>query len=172
MSGIQLSTAGVKLLYAAETEAGTRPTTGYEKISEIKSIPELNPEPDNLETTTLEETEWKTYVPGLKDIGGALSFTANLTEASMTEWEGVVDAYDTAAAENKATWFCIVIPGLTKALYFTGQPSPMGMPAMEVSAVLETTLYITPTGAPQWAAKPTDLESMSMRSSTKKNVEV
>lgn len=132
----------------------------------------MNPEPDNLETTTLEETEWKTYVPGLKDIGGALSFTANLTEASMTEWEGVVDAYDTAAAENKATWFCIVIPGLTKALYFTGQPSPMGMPAMEVSAVLETTLYITPTGAPQWAAKPTDLESMSLRSSTKKNVEV
>nr|DAH66265.1 MAG TPA: tail tube protein [Caudoviricetes sp.] len=90
----------------------------------------------------------------------------------MTEWEGVVDAYDTAAAGNKATWFCIVIPGLTKALYFTGQPSPMGMPAMEVSAVLETTLYITPTGAPQWAAKPTDLESMSLRSSTKKNVEV
>ena len=120
----------------------------------------------------MEETEWKTYVPGLKDIGGALSFTANLTEASMTEWEGVVDAYDTAAAGNKATWFCIVIPGLTKALYFTGQPSPMGMPAMEVSAVLETTLYITPTGAPQWAAKPTDLESMSLRSSTKKNVEV
>ena len=111
MAGIQLSTAGVTLLYAAEATAGTRPTTGYEKISEIKSIPELNPEPDNLETTTLEETEWKTYVPGLKDIGGALSFTANLTEASMTEWEGVVDAYDTAAAENKATWFCIVIPG-------------------------------------------------------------
>ena len=172
MAGIQLSTAGVTLLYAAEATAGTRPTTGYEKISEIKSIPELNPEPDNLETTTLEETEWKTYVPGLKDIGGALSFTANLTEASMTEWEGVVDAYDTAAAGNKANWFCIVIPGLTKALYFTGQPSPMGMPAMEVSAVLETTLYITPTGAPQWAAKPTDLESMSLRSSTKKNVEV
>lgn len=98
----------------------------------------------------------------MKDIGGALSFTANLTEVSMTEWEGVVDAYDTAAADNKATWFCIVIPGLTKALYFTGQPSPMGMPAMEVSAVLETTLYITPTGAPQWAAKPTDLESMSL----------
>ena len=65
-----------------------------------------------------------------------------------------------------------MIPGLTKALYFTGQPSAMGMPAMEVSAVLETTLYITPTGAPQWAAKPTDLESMSLRSSTKKNVEV
>lgn len=155
MAGIQLSTAGVTLWYAAETVAGTRPTTGYTQISEVKSIPELNPEPDNLETTTLEETEWRTYIPGLKDIGGALSFTANLTEVSMAEWEGVVDAYNTAAETNLATWFCIIVPGLTKALYFTGQPSPMGMPAMEVSSVLETNLYITPTGAPEWQAKPT-----------------
>ena len=155
MAGIQLSTAGVTLHYAAETTAGQRPTSGYSKISEVKSIPELNPEPDNLETTTLEETEWKTYIPGLKDIGGALSFTANLTEKSMEEWESVVEAYNTAAKNNLATWFCIIIPGLTKALYFTGQPSPMGMPGMEVSAVLETNLYITPTGAPQWKAKPT-----------------
>lgn len=155
MAGIQLSTAGVTLWYAPEETAGTRPTTGYTQISEIKSIPELNPEPDNLETTTLEETEWRTYIPGLKDIGGALSFTANLTEVSMTEWEGVVEAYDTAAEENLALWFCIIVPGLTKALYFTGQPSPMGMPAMEVSAVLEVNLYITPTGAPEWQTKPT-----------------
>lgn len=155
MAGIQLSTAGVTLWYAPEETAGTRPTTEYTQISEIKSIPELNPEPDNLETTTLEETEWRTYIPGLKDIGGALSFTANLTEVSMTEWEGVVEAYDTAAEENLALWFCIIVPGLTKALYFTGQPSPMGMPAMEVSAVLEVNLYITPTGAPEWQTKPT-----------------
>lgn len=155
MAGIQLSTAGVTLWYAPETSAGTRPTTGYTQITEIKSIPELNPEPDNLETTTLEETEWRTYIPGLKDIGGALSFTANLTEVSMSEWEDVVEAYDTAAEENLALWFCIIVPGLTKALFFTGQPSPMGMPAMEVSAVLEVNLYITPTGAPEWQTKPT-----------------
>lgn len=155
MAGIQLSTAGVTLWYAPEETAGTRPTTDYTQITEIKSIPELNPEPDNLETTTLEETEWRTYIPGLKDIGGALSFTANLTEVSMGEWEAVVEAYDTAAESNLALWFCIIVPGLTKALFFTGQPSPMGMPAMEVSAVLEVNLYITPTGAPEWQTKPT-----------------
>lgn len=154
MAGIQLSTAGVTLNYAVETTAGQRPTSGYAKISEVKSVPELNPEPDNLETTTLEETEWKTYIPGLKDPGGSLSFTANLTEASMEEWEGVVEAYNTAAASNLRTWFCIIIPGLTKALYFAGQPSPMGMPSMEVSAVLETSLYVTPVSAPEWQAKP------------------
>lgn len=155
MAGIQLSTAGVKMYFAAEEALGVRPTDGWAEITEIKSIPELNPEPDNLETTTLAQTEWKTYIPGLKDPGGALSFTANLTEVSMTEWEDLVEAYETAAAANLRTWFVIVVPGLTKALYFTGQPSPMGMPSMEVSAVLEVNLYITPTNAPAWDAKPT-----------------
>lgn len=155
MAGIQLSTAGVTLNHAVETVAGTRPTTGYTEIPEIKSIPELNPSPESLETTILQETEWKTYIEGLKDPGGALSFKANLTEALMTTWESIVDAHNTAKTDGKSMWFCIIIPGLTKALYFTGQPSPLGMPSMEVGAVLETTLYITPTNAPEWEAKPT-----------------
>lgn len=155
MAGIQLSTAGVRLYYAAEETMGVRPTAGWAEITEIKSIPELNPEPENLETTTLAETEWKTYIPGLKDPGGALSFTMNLTEVSMAEWEGVVDDYNTAAATNLRTWFVIVVPGLTKSLFFTGQPSPMGMPAMEVSSVLEANVFITPTNAPAWDTKPT-----------------
>lgn len=165
--GIQLSTAGVTLWHAVETTAGERPTTGYQQIHEIKSVPELNPEPDNLETTTLEEVEWKTYVPGLKDPGGALSFTANLTEMSMNEWEDVVDEFETAKADNKGQWFCIRIPGLTKSLYFKGQPSPMGMPGMEVSAVLETNLFITPTGAPTWAVKFTEATGASEVMATK-----
>lgn len=152
---IQLSTAGVTLNYCVETTSGTRPTTGYTKIPEVKSIPELNPEPDTLDSTTLEATEYRTYIAGLKDMGGSLGFTANLTQDSMDTWDTVVDAYDTAAAANKAMWFCVIVPGLTNALYFTGQPSPMGLPSMDVSAVLETTLYITPTGEPTWAAKPT-----------------
>lgn len=155
---IQISTAGVTLNYAVETTANTRPTTGYTRIPEIKSIPELNPEPDTLETTTLEETEYRTYIPGLKDIGGSLAFTANLTQTSMDTWETVVTAYETAATSGKAMWFCIIIPGLDDALYFTGQPSPMGLPSMDVSTVLETTLYITPTGEPVWEAKPTTSE--------------
>lgn len=157
-NSIQLSTAGVLVYYTKTgTDSSTVPTQmdDLTQIPEIKSIPELNPEPDNLETTTLEETEWRTYIPGLKDPGGALSFTANLTETLMTAWDEVVKAYDTAAEANQVIWFVIIIPGLKKSLFFTGKPSPLGMPAMEVSSVLETNLYITPTNAPQWANKPT-----------------
>ncbi len=179
MAGIQLSTAGVTLNWAIEPTPGTMPTTGFKEVPEVKSIPELNPEPDNLESTTLKETEWKTYVPGLKDPGGALSFTANLTQLSMEEWEDMVDQYETAAAANKGMWFAIIVPGLTKALLFKGAPSPMGMPGMEVSSILEINLYITPTGAPSWQAKPTvvsgggaEAASYSARQSAKKTTEV
>lgn len=150
---INLSTAGVQLLYAAETTAGTRPTTGYTRIKGIKSTPSLNPSPDTLETTTLDELEYKTYIDGLKDIGGALEFTFNLTEELYDAWEALMTAYETAKATNKAMWFEILIPGLTNAVFFTGNPSAMGLPETEVSSVLETTNYITPTNAPEWLAK-------------------
>lgn len=152
---IQLSTAGITVNYAVETAADTRPTTGYKKIPEIKSIPELNPAPETLETTTLEQTDFKTYINGLRDLGGALEFTANLTQQLMDEWETMMEAYETATTAGKNMWFCIIIPGLTKSWYFQGQPADMGLPGAEVSAVLETTLYITPVGEPVKEAKPT-----------------
>ena len=115
----------------------------------------MNPEPETLETTTLAATEFKTYIEGLKDLGGALSFLANYTAELETEWAALVTAYKTAKAASKAVWFEIQHPGLTKSVFFAGQPSAMGIPAMSVNSVLETNLYITPTNAPTWETKTT-----------------
>lgn len=153
--GIALSTAGVTIGYAVEATAGTRPTTGYTNIPDIKEIPEMNPEPETLETTTLAETEFKTYTEGLKDLGGALSFLANFTEELEEAWGELVDAYNTAKATGKSTWFEVKHPQLEKSVFFTGQPSGMGLPAMSVNSVMETNLYITPTNAPIWETKTT-----------------
>ena len=142
MSNIAMSTAGVTVNYAVEATAGTRPTMGYIQIPNIKSVPEMNPSPETLETTDLSQTEFKTYVEGLKDLGGALAFLANFTTDLETAWNALVDAYKAAKEEGKS-------------VYFTGQPSAMGLPAMAVNAVLETNLYITPTNAPTWQAKST-----------------
>ena len=152
---INLSTAGVKLMYAVEETAGARPTSGYKHIKGAKSTPSLNPSPETLETTTLDETEYKTYIDGLKDLGGALEFTFNLTEELIELWDGLMEEYETAKVAGKATWFTIVIPRLTESFYFTGNPSAMGLPETSVSAVLEITNYITPTNAPEKFAKPT-----------------
>jgi hypothetical protein len=151
--GIALSTAGVTVGYATESTVGTRPTTGFKIIPDIKEIPEMNPEPETLETTTLAATEYKTYIEGLKDLGGALSFTANYTTELETEWSALVTAYTTAKTSGKSIWFEVKHPQLTKSVFFTGQPSAMGLPGMSVNSVLETNLYITPTNAPVWETK-------------------
>ena len=151
---INLSTIGVQLHYAVETEAGVRPTTGYTRIYGIKSTPSLNPAPDTIETTTLDELEYKTYVDGLKDLGGSLEFLFNLTEELIEKWDTLMTAYETAKTNNLRTWFAIVIPGLSDAFYFPGNPSAMGLPETSVNTVLEITNYITPVGAPVKAEKP------------------
>lgn len=153
--GIAISTAGVTFGYAVETSAGTRPTTGYTIIPDIKEIPEMNPEPETLESTTLSETEFKTYIEGLKDLGGALSFLANYTTELETVWAELVAAYKAAVEENKSVWFEVKHPKLEKSVFFAGQPSAMGLPAMAVNNILETNLYITPTNAPAWETKST-----------------
>jgi hypothetical protein len=154
--GVAINTAGVTFGYAVEETAGVRPTTGYTLIPDLKEIPEMNPEPETLETTVLSETKYKTYIEGLKDLGGALSFLANFTEELETKWSALVETYETAKESGKSVWFEVKHPSLDKSVFFTGQPSAMGLPAMSVNAVLETNLYITPTNAPAWETKTTD----------------
>ena len=152
---INLSTAGIQLAYCVESTAGTRPTAGYTRIYGVKSTPSFNPSPETLETTTLDETEYKTYIDGLRDLGGALEFTFNMTQELVTAWDALMTAYTNGKSASKATWFVIIIPGITNALFFKGNPSKMGLPETSVNSVLEVTNYITPTNAPEFLAKPT-----------------
>lgn len=150
----RFSTAGMHLVYAVEATAGTRPTTGYTKIPEVKSMPSFNPAPETIQSTTLEETEYHTYVEGLKDLGGALEFGANLTADLISAWETCNTAHD-ALTGGKAMWFAVVHPKLEKAVFFKGDPSPLGLNEATVGGMAETTLYITPNSAPEWQTKPT-----------------
>ncbi len=154
---INLSTAGIHMYYAVEATAGTMPKAkaDYTDLKGIKSIPSMNPAPETIETTSLNETEFKTYVDGLKDLGGALEFTFNLNDEVVALWETLMEAYEAGVVAGKATWFYIEIPKMAKGIYFTGNPSALGMNEAGVSAVLETTTYITPTGAPVWDTKAT-----------------
>ena len=146
MASKGVSTAGSKLGWAANAVSAP---TNFWKIPEVKEVPELNPEPATLETTPLEETEYKTYTHGLKDLGGALAFTCNLTEELKTEWNAAI-----ASASGGSVWFCIKHPKLG-AVRFKGEPTSLGMPAMSVDSVMEVSIYITPTSAPEWVASGT-----------------
>ena len=101
----ELSTAGILVKYKVEATAGTRPTSAYTTIPNIVSTGEINSSPESLEVTDLSDTVWRRYIPGLKDPGGAITFTANLTSSFKTAWETLVTAANTGLAANKSCWF-------------------------------------------------------------------
>ena len=139
----EFSTAGIQLGYAAETTAGTRPTTGYTKIPNVKSMPDFNETPDVLDVTDLSDTVYRRGIPGLKALPDAKGFTCNHTAALRTAWSTLVSAYQTAKAAGKAIWFEISIPD-DESFFFSGAPVPLGIDAAEVGNVAELTAYIIP----------------------------
>ena len=97
----------------------------------------------------------KTYVKGLKDIGGALEFGANMTDDLDTQWASLITTFNSTVTAQKKVWFCVGHKYLSKATFFTGDPSGIGLNEATVGGMAETTLYITPTGSPVRDTKPT-----------------
>lgn len=154
---IDLSTAGIRLGYAFETIAGTRPTS-YTNIYNPKSTPDFNPEPNALDITSLNDEEYKRYMNGLKDLGGSLQFTIGMSQQLLTSWNNMCEASETNAALGKRTWFILYHPGLDESFGFVGEPSKLGFPESSVDSVWDANVYIAPRDEIDWytASKPVD----------------
>lgn len=157
MAKVGNSTVGMKVFYAVEQTAGTRPTaaSAYTQIPGIKEIPGLGEEATAIDVTPLEELEFMRYVAGLKDTGGNIAFVANNTNAFQTAWTTLVSAYQTGIADDKNTWFCITHPNLENAFYFTGEPVNLGLSAASVNEALNANANVVAGEVTGWAAKPT-----------------
>ena len=145
----EISTAGIELLYASNNGTNTPPTSGWTKIDNIKSIPEFNAEPSNLEVTDLSDTVWRRYIPGLRDPGGALAFNANFTSSFKSEWETMIEA-----ANGSTLWYAVNVPGFG-AFTFTGEPTELGLPSADVDAPFEGSVYIVPNTIHGWGTNVT-----------------
>lgn len=159
---IAITSIGIKVSYAFELTKGERPTTNYKVIPQVKEIPEMNPQPDTIETTSFDNLEYKTYTDGLKDLGGVLDFTTNFTQELYDLWQGsggVMEQWKSSQEEGKAMYICIDIPGLKESCYLAVNPSNLGLPASTVNTVMEATLHFTPIGEPIWADDPTYAEA-------------
>lgn len=142
MASIPITTIGVKISWAMEKTAGTRPTTGYKRLPDFTSTPDFNAEPDMLETTSFDNLVNKTYTPGLIDYGSTLEFGANLTQELYDGWKEFVEAYTTGSATGLAGWMCVDIPGLSFAYYLPCEPLALGLNAMEVNTVATTNVRV------------------------------
>ena len=150
---LEFNTIGVKIKYAVETTAGTRPTSGYTNIPDVKNIPEINLNPSQLEVTNLVD-KFKRYIPGVQDPGSDFNMTANQTSTLKTLWASLCSAASAAWNSGKSTWFEVAIPNFD-SFYFAGLPVEMGLNAQGVDAVEETALHIIPNQVAGWATAST-----------------
>lgn len=147
---VALSTIGATISWAKETTAGTRPTTGYTKLTGITSIAEIDSDPETADVTPLGELEYKQYISLLKDTGGITSLGCNVTDEFMTAWDATVTA---SASAN--IWYAVEIQGLTKAFFFQGTPSELGLAEVAVNTAYQGTAKITTNLIEGWGTAPT-----------------
>ena len=136
------STAGIRLYYGESTVTSGVPAipTAWTEIPDITGTPALHAAPAMLETTTLAETQYKTYISGLQDLGGAFEFPANMTP----ELIAAVATAAVAPGTGKARAFSIVFPApVSKRYWWTGEIEPVKPGEASVDAVATTTVYIS-----------------------------
>lgn len=155
---IPLSTIGVKVSYAVETTAGTRPITGYKRLHGLYSTPDFNIAPSTADATSFDETTYTYKITLLREMPDTVSFGVRFGQTFAEEWATLLSEYKAGIESSptpKETWFCIDIEGYNKSLYFTGKPLDLGLPAMEANSGIDHTAYIAPTSEPTQADDPT-----------------
>lgn len=141
-----LSTIGMHVGIAFETTSGERPTEKYYDLQKPKSIPDMNPEPENIDTTSLNAKKYKTSIPGLLDLSGAQGFTFQMSQVLLDTWENVCDQWDKNREAGLRPWLEIYHPYLTDAWFIPIEPSRLGIPAAEVNSAWDVTVNVTITG--------------------------
>ena len=136
------STAGIKLYYGESTVTNGVPAmpAAWTEIPDITGVPAMSASPEKLETTSLAELQYKTYITGLQDLGGSFEFPANMTPE-------LVAAVALAAVDpgtNKARAFSVVFPApLSTRYWWTGEVDPVAPGEASVNAVTTTTVYVS-----------------------------
>lgn len=155
MADIRLSTLGIKVSYAIESVSGQRPVSGYTHLTMLKEIPSLNVAPNTIDATVLSDSEYVVYVQGLKDLGGALEFSANFTEEFYNQWTGAYEEYLLAKQESRRMWLAIDIPDFSKAFFYPIEPAKYDFGGATVNSVLESPIHLTIVGESVVDNKPT-----------------
>lgn len=145
-AAIDLSTIGMKIGIAFETVSGQRPTEKYYNLQKPKSIPDMNPEPESIDTTSLNATKNKTSIPGLQDLSGPMGFVFGMSQVLLDTWEKICDTWDKNKAQGLRPWFEIYHPSLEKAWYIPIEPARLGVPSAEVNAAWDATVNVTIAG--------------------------
>lgn len=131
------SSAGIKLYYGESTDGVAKPAT-WTEIPDVISIPAMGGEPNMLDCTPLSETNQKQYIPGLKDPGGAMAYSVNMTPEMLA----ATDLASVAPEAPKKMAFAVEFPKPLDCYYwYFGVGVEVTPGETEVDGVLQSTFY-------------------------------
>ena len=151
-AAVEVSSIGCKVLYAVESVAGTRPTSGYTFIPFITTAPAFDNVPEQIDCSDLGD-DITQYLPGRQDPGGDAAFTANITTDFLTAWGTLVTNAATAKASGLRVWFEYQTPNFAKSFFWSGEPVALGHGGLEQNAVQTVQAHVIPNGGQEWADK-------------------
>ncbi len=125
-----ISTVGALVGWATETTAGTKPAA-FTKLTRVNAVGGINIDVEEIDASALED-EIERSIAGRGSTGGNFTITINLTDETVTEWEGLISAYNTAKTAGKGLWVETYFPALTKAFFVVCEP-PTKIPQPEVA---------------------------------------
>lgn len=132
MAEYGLTSLGVKVGYGAEETAGTKPAS-LTTLTRINSIGEISMDSEAIDVSALEDYVTR-YKAGRANPSETIEVVVNVTDETVTAWEGVITAYE-ALTGGKGMWLEIVVPDLTKAFWIKFQPpKKLPVPAMDQNA--------------------------------------
>lgn len=141
----ELTSIGLVVAVAVETTAGTKPVTNYYRIPGVTDLPDLDFDPDTIETTSYDNEEFKSYLPGLKDTGGIISLPANYTEYGVGMWDDMAATIEADTTGIKA-WILISIKGTAKKWFIPAKLVETGVPTAPVNDKVSTSYKFTVLG--------------------------
>lgn len=127
-SNIAVSSIGTKISIALESIAGIKPTTGYKIIPKVRSLPDLDIEPDTYDTTSYDNLKYKSSIEGLIDTTGVQSMEAVYTELGEATWNEIVEQYDDA--DGLMAWIMIDNPQIKSKFFIPVNPIETGIPTI------------------------------------------
>lgn len=137
-----ISTLGSLTGYAVETTVGVKPTT-FKMLHRINTSDEIAIETETIDASALEDMIERT-IAGRGSTGGTFGVTVNVTDETITEWETLIQEYETAKTAGKAMWYEEYFPSLEKAFFTKIEPpTVIPKPAREQNGLLTVTMTLT-----------------------------
>ena len=150
-----LTSLGVEIGIGTSTSADAVATT-FTKIPQVIEMSEIDLDPDTIDTTSFDDLNYKSSVPGLVDTSGIQSITVNATSegAAETTWNSMAT---TAASGTSYVWLCVKIPNQTKATFIPIVPVKTGAYNVAVNDRITIRLKFTIRGDLKFDTAPTSM---------------